>query len=93
MPELNKEKKSKVQKIMVDAQGQSVPAQYVKPYDRERDRVARKIEKRFRDAHDYLAGQRLPHWPTLLYYRRSVPRTGRASAGPRETFSSRASTL
>lgn len=55
MSETNKEKKAKVSKIMVDAQGQSVPAQYVKQYDRERDRVARRIEKRFIDAHAYLA--------------------------------------
>ncbi len=42
-------------KIMIDAQGQSVPVSYVKPYDRERDRVARRIGKRFQDANAYLA--------------------------------------
>ncbi len=50
-----KQKKQKAVKIMVDAQGQSVPAEYVKPYDRERDRVARRIEKRFREANAYVA--------------------------------------
>lgn len=47
--------KNSTPKIMTDAQGQQVPAQYVKPYDRERDRVARRVEKRFRDAHAYIA--------------------------------------
>jgi hypothetical protein len=50
-----KEKKAKPARIMTDAQGQSVPAEYVKPYDRERDRVARRILKRFQDEHDRLA--------------------------------------
>lgn len=36
-------------KIMIDAAGQSVPVEYVKPYDRERDRVARRILKRWSD--------------------------------------------
>ncbi len=48
-------KTDKTTKIMTDAQGQNVPVQYVKPYDRERDRVARRIEKRFRAANAYVA--------------------------------------
>ena len=40
---------------MTDAQGQTVPVAYVKPYDRERDRVARRILKRWQDERDRLA--------------------------------------
>lgn len=40
----------KTEKTMTDAQGQTVPLKYVKQYDRERDRLARRCLKRFRDA-------------------------------------------
>ena len=40
---------------MVDAQGRVVPLSYVKPFDRERDRVARRVLARFHRAQDYLA--------------------------------------
>lgn len=42
-------------KTMTDSQGQAVPISYVKPYDRERDRVARRILKRWQDERDRLA--------------------------------------
>ncbi|MFH0878580.1 MAG: DUF3164 family protein [Lentisphaerota bacterium] len=35
---------SKSQKIYTDATGQTVPSKYVKPYDKLRDRIARKID-------------------------------------------------
>jgi len=38
------------QKTMTDAQGQAVPVAYVKPYDRERQRVADRILKRWQKA-------------------------------------------
>jgi hypothetical protein len=41
-------------KTMIDAQGQAVPVAYVKPYDRERDRVARRVLKRWQDQRDRL---------------------------------------
>ena len=41
--------------IFVDAQGQSVPSAYVKPYDKARDKIARRILARFERAHAYLA--------------------------------------
>jgi hypothetical protein len=37
-------------KTMTDAQGQQVPLAYVKPYDRERDRIARRCLKRWQTA-------------------------------------------
>lgn len=37
-------------KTMTDAQGQQVPLAYVKPYDRERDRLARRCLKRWQTA-------------------------------------------
>jgi len=40
---------------MIDAQGQAVPVAYVKPYDRERDRVARRILARWTAERDRLA--------------------------------------
>lgn len=46
---------AKTPKIMIDAQGQSVPVAYVKPYDRERDRVARRILKRWQEERNRLA--------------------------------------
>jgi hypothetical protein len=41
--------------VYVDAQGQTVPAQYVKPYDKARDKVARRILARFQKGNAYLA--------------------------------------
>lgn len=38
-----KDTKSTKGKVYVDAQGQAVPAAYVKPYDRQRDKLARQI--------------------------------------------------
>lgn len=46
---------AKNQKMMIDAQGQAVPLSYVKPYDRERDRVATRILKRWEAEHARLA--------------------------------------
>lgn len=40
---------------LTDAQGQQVPIQYVKPYDRARDKAARRILARFLKASAYLA--------------------------------------
>jgi len=40
---------------MTDAQGNPVPVQYVKPYDRQRDRIARRILARYLKAAGYLA--------------------------------------
>jgi hypothetical protein len=45
----------KTQKTLTDAQGQQVPIQYVKPYDRARDKAARRILTRFLNASQYLA--------------------------------------
>lgn len=42
-------------KTLTDALGQQVPVQYVKPYDRARDRAARRILARFKKANEYLA--------------------------------------
>lgn len=40
---------------LTDAQGQQVPISYVKPYDRARDKAARRILARFLKANQYLA--------------------------------------
>lgn len=40
-------KTEKEQKTMIDAQGNAVPVKYIKLYDRERDRIARKILARW----------------------------------------------
>ena len=48
-------KTTKPTRTMTDAQGQDVPVAYVKPYDRERDRVALRILKRWVVEHDRLA--------------------------------------
>jgi len=45
----------KAPQTMTDAQGQVVPISYVKPYDRERDRVARRILARWTAERDRLA--------------------------------------
>lgn len=50
-----KAKKQKPARYMTDAAGKSVPMEYVKPYDRERDRVARRVLKRFEGARAYIA--------------------------------------
>ena len=34
-------------KTMVDGSGNAIPVKYVKPYDRKRDKIARRIEQRF----------------------------------------------
>ncbi len=47
-------KKENEQKTMIDAQGNAVPVKYVKMYDRERDRIARKILARWLKAQDQL---------------------------------------
>lgn len=45
----------KKQTTLTDAQGQQVPIAYIKPYDRARDKAARRILARFKRAHQYLA--------------------------------------
>ena len=45
----------KTEKMLTDAQGRQVHVAYVKPYDRARDRAARRILVRFRKANQYLA--------------------------------------
>ena len=42
-------------KTMIDAQGRVVPLSYVNTFDRDRDRVARRILARFNKAQNYLA--------------------------------------
>ena len=42
-------------KTMTDAAGNSVPVQYVKPYDKRRDRIARRVLARFLKAREFLA--------------------------------------
>lgn len=42
-------------RTMTDAQGQVVPVSYVKPYDRERDRIARRILQRWIAERDRIA--------------------------------------
>lgn len=44
----------KTEKTMTDSQGQTVPLKYVKQYDRERDRLAKRCLKRFQDARTIL---------------------------------------
>jgi len=41
-------------KTMIDAQGVAVPVRYIKKYDRERDRIARRIHARFMKAQEHL---------------------------------------
>jgi len=41
-------------KTMTDPSGQLVPIKYVSDYDRERDRIARRIHKRFKDTENVL---------------------------------------
>lgn len=36
-----------IEKTMMDTQGQAVPVRYVKAYDRERDRIARRVQARW----------------------------------------------
>lgn len=43
---------SKTETAMIDASGQSVPLKYVKPYDKLRDRVARRVLARFLKARE-----------------------------------------
>jgi hypothetical protein len=44
----------KATKTMIDAQGVAVPVKYIKKYDRERDRIARRIHARFVKAQEHL---------------------------------------
>jgi len=50
-----KPKPPKEEKTMTDAQGRVVPVSYVNAFDRDRDRVARRILARFNKAQNYLA--------------------------------------
>lgn len=55
MEEKKQKKVEKKQQFMTDAAGNQVPLQYVKSYDKARDRYARRIEERFVKANAYLA--------------------------------------
>ena len=54
---------------MLDAQGNLVPVAYVKPFDRERDRVARRILARFNKARDYLLKVKLETLDDIAAFR------------------------
>lgn len=44
-----------IKKTMIDAQGQAVPLRYVKPYDKERDQLARRCLARWMKMRDQIA--------------------------------------
>lgn len=81
MTDKETEKKTKAPRIMTDAQGQSVPAQYVKPYDRERDRVARRIQARFGRANAYIAQVKADTLEDIAELQRFGQKDGQAVGG------------
>lgn len=52
---------SKPQKVMIDSLGREVPLAYVSKYDKENDRLVRRIHKRQKEAREYLEKVMIDH--------------------------------